>query len=475
MATPKTPRKRAAKTTQDMTKTPAVDATKPDDAVVDAPQEAALIDTGLASDAPLATEEPVEDAAREATEAHVEPDAVTTTVPEEAIALDEPTVEPEAPIFQENAKPVYDRAEPEPEPEPEQEPEPAAIAPAPAVVKSGPGFVPLVLGGVVAAGLGFALAQVAPEGWPVPGASPLQTQLSQQAEDIKALRAEMQAMPKDDAKVVMDGLATELATVRETAANALATAEEAKLAAAALPETAPSADLAPEITALQERLTALETRPAAGGAVDPAILGKLTSEIDTLRTGLADQKTAAEKQVAEAEAVRADAAAKAQSVLLKAALTNVEAAMQNGATFAGPLAELTNAGVTIPAVLSEHAEGGVPTVAALVASFDAPARAALETSLRNNMGSTWTDRVGSFLKAQTGARSLTPQEGNDPDAILSRANAAVATGDIQSALTEIATLPEDAQAALAPWVEQAKLRLDAQAATVELATALSER
>jgi hypothetical protein len=331
--------------------------------------------------------------------------------------------------------------------------------------------VPLVLGGVIAAGLGFALARVAPEGWPIPGASPLQTQLTQQAADISALRAELQALPKDDSKAVLDALGT----VRETAANALATAEAAKLAAETAPETASDADIAPQITALQERLTALETRAAATGAVNPAGLSQLTGEIEPLRTGLADQKAAAEKLVAEAEAVRADAAAKAQSVLLKAALTNVEAAMQNGAPFAEPLAELTNAGVPIPAILSENAENGVPTVAALMASFDEPARAALETSLRNNMGSTWTDRVGSFLKAQTGARSLTPQEGSDPDAILSRANAAVATGDIQTALIEIATLPEDAQAALAPWVEQAKLRLDAQTATVELATALSER
>jgi hypothetical protein len=285
------------------------------------------------------------------------------------------------------------------------------------------------------------------------------------------LRAELQAMPKDDTKAVLD----ELGAVRDTAANALATAEEAKLAAAALPESAPGPDFAPQITALQERLTALETRPGADGAVDPAVLGKLTAEIDTLRSGLADQKAAAEQLVAEAEAVRADAAAKAQTVLLKAALTNVEAAMQNGASFAEPLTELTNAGLTIPAILSENAENGVPTVAALMASFDEPARAALETSLRGNMGSTWTDRVGSFLRAQTGARSLTPQEGTDPDAILSRANAAVATGDIQTALTEITTLPEAAQEALSAWVAQAKLRFDAQAATAALATALSER
>jgi hypothetical protein len=308
----------------------------------------------------------------------------------------------------------------------------------------------------------------------VPGVSPLQTQLTQQAEDIKALRAELQAVPKDGGTGAM---LAELTTVRETAASALQAAEDAKTAAAniVIPAPATTADFTPDIAALKDRLSALEARPATGASVDPAVIAQLTSEIDTLRSGLAAQKTTAEALVAEAETIRADAAAKAQTVLLKASLTKVEAAIQNGSPFAEPLALLAEAGVTIPETLSGSAETGVPTMAALAESFADPARAALEAGLRGNMGSTWTDRVGSFLRAQTGARSLTPQEGGDPDAILSRAGAAVAAGDLQAALTEIATLPEAAQAALSAWVDQAKLHLDAQTATVALATALSER
>jgi hypothetical protein len=63
-----------------------------------------------------------------------------------------------------------------------------------------------------------------------------------------------------------------------------------------------------------------------------------------------------------------------------------------------------------------------------------------------------------------GVRALTPREGNDPDAILSRAEAALTAGDVAQALAEIATLPAVAQDALAAWRTQAQLRLDAQAA-----------
>src|SRR5690606_24882863 len=63
--------------------------------------------------------------------------------------------------------------------------DPPRDTPQPQVVKSSPGFVPLVLGGVVAAGIGFGLARyVVPDGWPLPNTSPLQSQVTQQAADL---------------------------------------------------------------------------------------------------------------------------------------------------------------------------------------------------------------------------------------------------------------------------------------------------
>lgn len=446
MATPKTPRNRLDNPDQktDAPKTLAQTPTPDSKPVQDTPRSMSTT-TESAEDKVITLDEPVSAEAET-----VEPDVTA----EDATSLDEPAPEQRA--------------------TPEETIAPNAITAAPKVVKAGPGFVPLMLGGVVAAGLGFALARHGvPEGWPVPGASPLQAQLTQQAEEIESLRAALQALPQDDGtKAVLD----ELGTVRKTATAALETAEAAKLAATTMPGASPSEGLAPRLAALEDRLVAVESRPSTeSGSFDPAILSQLTAEIETLRRGLEAQKTAAQAMVTEAEAVRSDAAAKAQSVLLQAALTKVEAAIQNGAPFTEPLRLLTDAGVAVPAILTDAAENGVPTTTTLADSFDEPARAALEESLRGNMGSTWPERVGSFLRAQTGARSLTPKEGDDPDAILSRANAAVAAGDIAAALTEIAALPEAAQTALSAWVEQAKLRLDAQAATVELATALSER
>ena len=58
-------------------------------------------------------------------------------------------------------------------------------------------------------------------------------------------------------------------------------------------------------------------------------------------------------------------------------------------------------------------------------------------------------RMASFLVSQTGARSLEPREGDDADAILSRAEAALRQGDVAGARALVAQLPEVAQTAMA--------------------------
>jgi hypothetical protein len=114
--------------------------------------------------------------------------------------------------------------------------------------------------------------------------------------------------------------------------------------------------------------------------------------------------------------------------------------------------------------LADNATAGLPSLQSLQATFPDTARTALEAALRANMGESWSERVGNFLRTQVGVRSLTPREGPDPDAILSRAEASLSAGDVAQALVEIAKLPTPAQDALAAWRAQAQLRLDAQAA-----------
>ncbi|NCM97487.1 MAG: hypothetical protein GW948_09390, partial [Rhodobacterales bacterium] len=115
-----------------------------------------------------------------------------------------------------------------------------------------------------------------------------------------------------------------------------------------------------------------------------------------------------------------------------------------------------------------------PTLAALQAAFPEAARAALDAALRADMGTSLTQRMTAFLRTQTGARSLTPREGTDPDAVLSRAEAALLGGDLAGAQAEIGALPPEAQAAMADWQALAERRLAATDALAALVAAMAK-
>jgi len=59
---------------------------------------------------------------------------------------------------------------------------------------------------------------------------------------------------------------------------------------------------------------------------------------------------------------------------------------------------------------------------------------------------------------------VAPREGDDADAILSRAEAAVRSGDLDAALSELSGLPDVAKSALSEWQSRAQTRLEAKTA-----------
>jgi hypothetical protein len=301
------------------------------------------------------------------------------------------------------------------------------------------GWLGPVLGGVIAAGLGYGVAQYVPGGWPLQDTSEMQAALSAQQAQTESLKAQLA------------DLASKPVVAPDTGLEARIAALEAKTA----PDLAP---LQQQIADLTQRLSAIEAMPISSDAPSAA--------------ALAAQKAAADAVLKQAEEtaakIKADAEATALAAEARAALGRVQAALDSGAAFASALPALGD----VPAVLTENAETGVPTLAVLQAAFPNAARAALEAALRANMGESWSDRVANFLRTQTGARSLTPHEGSDPDAILSRAEAALAAGDIAVALSEISALPAEAQAALADWQAMAQKRQTAVAAVAGLAAAM---
>ncbi len=229
---------------------------------------------------------------------------------------------------------------------------------------------------------------------------------------------------------------------------------------------------APNLTPLETRLAALESAPA------PADTSELESRIARLETSLsasvegqaraaveaafAAARTQAEQQAAALAAQQAQLAQTELRVNRQAALAELTAAAESGAAAPHALALLGDA----PAALAPMAEGLV-TLTALQDSFAPAARDALAAAPPPEDASL-TDRLAGFLRAQTGARSLAPREGDDADAVLSRAEAALREGDLAATLTELGALTGAPAEAMAEWRATAQTRLDALAALATL-------
>ena len=343
--------------------------------------------------------------------------------------------------------------------------DPAAVAPQrPAKQKNG--LLGFILGGAIVAGAGFGVAKYAfPETGAADAIAALQTRLDAKAGDDASLRAE----------------------IADLAARPIAAAPDATLGdrvaavEAALADRPDTAALEARVTTLEDRLTAIEAASAGGEGAPAAALAAMDREMKALRSEMEAQKGAGSALTADIEAASAAAQARldaaeagAQAAARQAALSHVRAAFESGAPLGPALDGLKALGADVPAALVT-ATDGLPSLLFLQDGFAEPARAALDASIRADMGEGWADRLTAFLRSQSGARSLTPREGPDPDAVLSRAEAALRGGDVTTSLAELAGLPPAGTEAMKAWVADATRRLDAQQAIAELSATINRQ
>lgn len=350
------------------------------------------------------------------------------------------------------------------------------VEPTVEIVKKRAG-VPMFIGGAVAAILGFGVAQYVPDGWPMTrvDTSEMEAQIASQSSEIAELKQLFETQSSELAAKIDE---TEFAA--ELTALSQASTQELEGVSGEL------ATLSASIEQLTTRLTDLEKRPISSNAASDAAVSAYERELTAMRETLAAQKTQIEAVAKEAEAkiaeaksqaedLQAGATATANAALLRASLSNINSAIEGGGTFETALADLAKAtGKEPSAQLQAAANSGVATVADLRRAFPNAARAALSAVAYERTDENMVDRMGAFLRSQTGARSLEPREGNDPDAILSRAEAAVGDAKLQEALSEITALPAASQEAMADWVKSATYRLETQAAIQTFISSISE-
>ena len=369
-------------------------------------------------------EEPADDTAPDLAEAEfVEAETIAEETPEPVASEDQP---PDVPVHSQTVS----------------QPEPA-----PVVIRKG-GFFPLLLGGVVAAAVGFGLARFGvPEGWPIAGGATTDT-----------LRTELSARIE-----AQDGMIADLSGKLIALENAPAPES---------PDLSPQIeDLSSRMDGLLARIDALEARPAAsGGSFDAdAALAETRAQIKQMQQALDEQRAHIATLTDEAAREEEAAQLSARQAMQRAALTQIQTAIDSGTGYAGALEDLVAAGQDVPQPLRDAAESGVASLAALQGSFPDLARDALRAARQEQGGGGLTG----FLETQLGLRSLEPREGDDADAVLSRAEAALREGRLAEAVAGLAALPDSARSVLSGWIAQAQTRMATLSAAQDLSRALN--
>lgn len=336
---------------------------------------------------------------------------------------------------------------PEPEPEKDDSPPSSIVHPQRRSI-----FLPLVLGGIIAATAGHITARTnfldpfLPPGLRDAGPNAnLAHDVHRLRTQLNDLKATVAALPKPQPSVETDLSEIE---AHISAINSQLTANAAEISA-----------ISSQMGSVSDRQTTEMSVPSAA----------INAALEELRATAAAQQNEINQLLSDALLAKQDAAAAASTTFAHSAMARILSALDSGAPFTAALADLEQTGtVEIPDDLRRIATQGIAPLAVLQDRIPEAARAALAAarSVDENGGG-----LKGFLQRQLGMRSIEPQEGTDPDAVLSRIEAAVRTGRIADALGEVQTLPEASQDALKDWTEQAQLRHDA----VSAAKILAER
>lgn len=378
-------------------------------------------------------------------------DQNTTDTPEAEVVEDAVVIEE---VASEDVVEEVEVSEPEPEMESaEVAVDPSEMQPAPAPARRG-SVLPMILGGIVAGGIGFGAAtylqlDLFGNSGPTEYAQETRALTQAQADRIAALEAELKRVEEmtdqSGLSARLEGISTDI----ETRMSSLSDGTRAQIETL----SAAAADLA-------ERLKQIEARPLQD-LVSDASVEAYEAEMAKLRAAIAEHRADIEAMAADAR--ESEAVARAESLKSKGAalLTDLTVAVSEGHGYTSEIASLVAEGVEVPAILRGTAADGVPTQSQLIDAFPEAARAALSAIRQDTAGEGGQGGVMAFLQDQLGVRSVAPKEGDGPDAILSRAEAALKAGDLAASLSEIAALPEIGQAKMAEWVATAKSRADA--------------
>lgn len=228
------------------------------------------------------------------------------------------------------------------------------------------------------------------------------------------------------------------------------------------------------VAMLQQTLSALETRlPPEGLEARVEGVDALVKALDIRLAALLPEVERMEARVVtlEEEAEDPDAAARAA---LGLALANLARAAESAGPFETELRAVSSFLPDEPelAALAPSAQSGVPTRAALEARFPSLAQSIFDAERRAGEDGLWS-RFLSNAKSLVTIRRTGEISGETTEAIVARMEERLKVHDLGGAVAQAETLAGPAAEAAAPWIADAKARLETDRLVRELSARLA--
>jgi hypothetical protein len=295
-----------------------------------------------------------------------------------------------------------------------------------------------LLGGVIGLGAAYGLAWYGL--WPAPSQAPV---------------------PADPRLAQFATAIPELETVTGTVQDELSTLTGRVGALETAAAQAPSSGVSGTDPAVTEELASLAARldelaAAPAPTTDTAALDSLEAELATLRAdtaATAAQLAEARQQLATlSQAASDEAGADAETIRLPLIFSGLESAFLSGRPFETELAALRQAlpDTLVPEVVAGRAATGLH----LPETIGARLQAALPDMLAGrpaNADAGWQDATADWFRGLVAMRPAGAVEGDGPDAIIARLEAAVDRRDFVAAEAELDALPETMRRAADPF------------------------
>ncbi len=196
------------------------------------------------------------------------------------------------------------------------------------------------------------------------------------------------------------------------------------------------------------------------------------SEIDALAARLAALEQTAQTIDARIAQAAATGAGPDKPARLAFAAVLLRGAVERGAPFVQELAaaKALAPDAKVLAPLEPFAKDGVPTAAGLARELKATApEAPSAPQVARDVG--LVGRLQQNAERLVRVRPVNETAGDEPPAMMARAEARAAQGDIPGALAEMKLLPDSASGSAAAWIKKAQAQITALAAAQQFATA----